>query len=145
MLAILDVDSAVEGLSAMHSVSHDNNIVPVLGVLVGLAAVVLIFSTPIVIVLAMLRQRTNKQKLINELALRLADKGQQIPPELFMEPVRQRSDMRRGVIWMAIGLGMVVSGAVSGDSDIMGIGFIPAMIGLGFFIAGRLEQRQLGR
>jgi hypothetical protein len=142
MLAILDVDTAVEGLSAVHNVPHDDNMVAALGVLVGLAAVVLIFSTPIVIVLAMLRQRTNKQRLVNELALRLADKGQQIPPELFMEPIRQKSDMRRGVIWMAVGVGMVLAGAVGGDSDIMGVGFIPAMIGLGFFIAGRLEQRQ---
>lgn len=146
MLAILDVDSAVEGLGSLsHASSHDpSNTVAVLGVLVGLVAVVLIFSTPIIIVLAMLRRSSNRQKMVNELALKLAEKGQQIPPELFLEPVRQRSDQRRGIIWMAVGAGMFLGGVFSGDSDLMGWGCVPLMVGVGFFLAARLEKRQGG-
>ncbi|MBV8063459.1 MAG: hypothetical protein JOY51_07685 [Nevskia sp.] len=145
MLAILDVDSAVEGLGALQHASHDpDNAVALFGVLVGLVAVVLIFSTPVLIVLAMLRRSTNKQKLVNELALKLAEKGQQIPPELFMEPIRQKSDQRRGIIWMAIGAGMFLGGVFSGSGDMMGIGCVPLMIGVGFFAAARLEKRQQG-
>ena len=145
MLPILDVAAAVDGLDKLSHVSHDTTDLPaVLGVLCGLVAVILIFSTPIIIVLAMLRQRTNKQRLINELALKLADKGQQIPPELFMEPLRQKSDSRRGIIWMAIGAGMFLGGVFSGESDLMGIGCIPLMIGVGFFVASRLEKREQG-
>jgi hypothetical protein len=146
MLSILDVDSAVEGLGSLSShASHDpSNTVAVLGVLVGLVAVVLIFSTPIIIVLAMLRRSSNRQRMVNELALKLAEKGQQIPPELFMEPVRQRSDQRRGIIWMAVGAGMFLGGVFSADTDLMGWGCVPLMIGVGFFVAARLEKRQGG-
>ncbi len=145
MLAILDVDSAVEGLGTLSHVSSDpDNAVAMFGVLVGLVAVVLIFSTPVIIVLAMLRRSSNKQKLVNELALKLAEKGQQIPPELFMEPLRQKSDARRGIIWMAVGAGMFLGGVFSGNSDMMGIGCVPLMIGVGFFVAARLEKRQQG-
>ncbi len=144
MLPILDVDVAVDGLDKLSHVSHGSDLPAVLGVLCGLVAVILIFSTPIIIVLAMLRQRTNKQRLVNELALKLAEKGQQIPPELFMEPIRQRSDSRRGIIWMAVGAGMFLGGVFSGDSDMMGFGCIPLMIGVGFFVAARLEKRQQG-
>ena len=144
MLAILDVDSAVEGLGTLSQVSHDDNSVALFGVLVGLVAVVLLFSTPVLIVLAMLRRSTNRQKLVNELALKLAEKGQQIPPELFMEPIRQKSDARRGIIWMAVGAGMFLGGIFSGDHDLMGFGCVPLMIGVGFFVAARLEKRQQG-
>jgi hypothetical protein len=144
MLPILDVAAAVDGLEQVSHVSNDDNSVAMFGVLCGLVAVILIFSTPIIIVLAMLRQRTNKQRLVNELALKLAEKGQQIPPELFLEPLRQKSDARRGIIWMAIGAGMFLAGVFSGESDLMGMGCIPLMIGVGFFVAARLEKRQQG-
>ncbi|HZR37353.1 MAG TPA: DUF6249 domain-containing protein [Nevskia sp.] len=145
MLPILDVDSAVEGLGTLSHVSHDPpTSVAILGVLVGLVAVVLIFSTPIILVLAMLRRSNNRQKLVNDLALKLAEKGQPIPPELFLEPARQRSDARRGIIWMAVGAGMFLAGVFSGDSDLMGWGCVPLMVGVGFFVAARLEKRQQG-
>jgi len=145
MLPILDVDSAVEGLGTLSHASHEpSSTVAVLGVLVGLVAVVLIFSTPVIIIVAMLRRSTNRQKLVNDLALKLAEKGQQIPPELFMEPMRQKSDARRGVIWMAVGAGMFFAGIFSGDSDLMGWGCVPLMVGVGFFVAARLEKRQQG-
>jgi hypothetical protein len=145
MLAILDVDSAVEGLDHLGHVSHGMSGESFMGLLIGLVAVVLIFGTPIIIVLAAFRNRTNKQRLINELALRLAEKGHPIPPELFMEQVRQKSDLRRGIIWAAVGLGLVCFGGVSDSSDLIGIGTIPLMIGAGFAVAGWLENKQKAR
>lgn len=110
------------------------------GLVLGLVSILLIFGMPIVIVLAMLRQRTNRQRLINEVVLKLAEKGQPIPPELFAETVRERSDLRRSVIWMAVGAGIVLFGAFT-DHEVMGIGFIPLMIGIGFYVAARLENK----
>ena len=145
MLAILDVDAAVDGLDNLGHMSHTMSAESFMGLLIGLVAVVLIFGTPIIIVLAAFRNRTNKQRMVNELALKLAEKGHPIPPELFVEAVRQKSDLRRGIIWAAIGMGVVLFGAFDGDSDIMGIGFIPLMIGVGFAVAAWLENKQKAR
>jgi len=145
MLAILDVDAAVDGLDNLGHMSHTMSAESFMGLLIGLVAVVLIFGTPIIIVLAAFRNRTNKQRMVNELALKLAEKGHPIPPELFVEAVRQKSDLRRGIIWAAIGMGVVMFGIFDGDSDIMGIGFIPLMIGVGFAVAAWLENKQKAR
>jgi hypothetical protein len=145
MLPILDVGSAVEGLDNLSKVSHGSNAAEVLGVLCGLVAVVLIFGSPVLIVMALLRHRLNKQRLVNELALKLAEKGQAIPPELFIQPAPRKSDLRRGIIWSTVGLGVVLFGIFNGDSDVMGIGFIPVMIGIGFAVAAWLENKQKDR
>ncbi len=145
MLPIADLNVVVDQLDHLDKVDHAVNWLSgdeFLFLVLGLPAIVLFFSTPILIVLAMLRQRTVRQRLINEVVLKLADKGQPIPPELFRQAVRERSDLRRSVLWMAVGAGIVLYGACSWDTDVIGIGFIPLMIGLGFFVAARLEQQQ---
>ena len=140
MLTILDSDTAVDNFETL---GHHMSGATFMGLLIGLVAVILIFGTPIIIVLASLRARTNRQKLINEMVLKLAEKGQPIPPELFQERKEERTrGQRGGIIWAAVGIGLIIFGAFDGDSDLMGIGFIPLMIGLGFFLANRLEQKQ---
>jgi hypothetical protein len=142
MLPILDVDSAVEGLDHMGRISHGMSGETFFGMLIGLTAVVLGLCMPVFIVVAVLRHRLNRQRLIAELAVKLAEKGQPLPPDLFMEAPRQKSDLRRGIIWAAIGMGLVAFGGVDDNSSLMGIGFIPLMIGLGFAIAAWLENKQ---
>jgi hypothetical protein len=140
MLTILDADAAMDNFDAL---GHSMSGATFMGLLIGLVAVILIFGAPIIVVLASLRARTNRQKLINDLVLKLAEKGQPIPPELFQEHKQERSrGQRGGIIWAAVGVGLVIFGAFDQDSDLMGIGFIPLMIGLGFFLANRLEQKQ---
>lgn len=147
MLPILDVDSAADNLDKLDKLSQmtsgGSHVEAVLGMLIGLVAVLLIFGSPFLIVIAVLRHRMRKQNMVNELALRLAEKGQPVPPELFAQAAPPaRSDLRRGIIWASVGLGVVIFGAFDGDADVMGLGFIPVMIGLGFAIAAWLENRQ---
>jgi hypothetical protein len=146
MLPILDVDTAADNLDKLDQLSAHmgggSHIGDVLGALVGLAAVLLIFGSPVMIVVSVLRHRLNKQRLVNDLALRLAEKGQAVPPELFTDTVPVKSDLRRGIIWASVGLGVAVFGAFDGDNDVIGIGFIPVMIGIGYAIAAWLENRQ---
>lgn len=143
MLAILDVDAAVEGLGHASRAAGASP-AEVIGPLIGLFAVILGLGMPVFIVGAVLRHRLNRQKLMNELALKLAEKGQPLPAELFTEPVRQRSDLRRGIVWAAVGLGLCSFGGVMGLTPMIGIGSIPLMMGLGFMLAAWLEGRQQG-
>jgi hypothetical protein len=111
--------------------------------LVPLVAVIMIFGMPIVIVLAVLRYRANRQKLINEMVLKLADKGQPIPPELFLEPGKKRkSDVSSGLSLIGAGIGLMGFFWFAGAEEAIGIGFIPLMIGVGQLIAWKIEQNK---
>jgi hypothetical protein len=80
--------------------------------------------------------------------LRVAiEKGQPVPPEVIeamtravkMPPTRLR-DLRTGVIWLAIGIGIGLAtyfgDFIHGDGDFDGIGIacIPAVIGVAFIV-----------
>ena len=138
MLPILDVDSAADNLDKLDKLSQMSSggwghAEGLLGALIGLAAVLLIFGSPVMIVMAVLRHRTSKQRVMADLALRLAEKGQTVPPDLFSDAMPVRSDLRRGIIWASVGLGVAVFGAFDGDNDVIGIGYA---------VAAWLENRQ---
>ena len=48
--------------------------------------------------------------MINDTVMKLAEKGQPIPPELFTEPAaRPRSDLRRGIKLLTVGLAIIIA------------------------------------
>ena len=143
MLPLLDAETAslkIEGLDSLGAAS--SGVVPVLGEVIGLVAVILIFGTPIIIVLAVLRHRANRQRLINEMVLKLADKGQPIPPEVFLEPVKRKSDLRSALSLIGAGLGLVGFFYFVDTREGMGIGLIPLMIGVGQLVSWKIEQQR---
>ena len=106
-----------------------------------------IFGAPVLIVIMIglfallvsrMRQRTIRM---------MVEKGQPVPAELLAphtRAVRQRSDVRRGVIWTMIGLGaMIFFGAVNDwEGGIWSIGLIPFLIGLGYLLVWKLEGKK---
>ncbi|MCK9385676.1 MAG: DUF6249 domain-containing protein [Nevskia sp.] len=143
MLSILDVEAIhIDGLDKLAGLgqAHSGITGELIGLVLGLTAIVLIFGTPIIIVLSVLRHRSRKQRLTNEIILKLAESGQPIPPQLFIEPITPNSDLRRGVILLGVGLGLIGFFFFGHDHDGIGIGFIPLMIGLGYLLSWKLEQ-----
>jgi len=106
-----------------------------------------IFGAPVLIVITIgifafiisrSRQRTIRM---------MVEKGQPVPAELLAphtRAVRQRSDVRRGVIWTMIGLGaMIFFGAVNEwEGGVWSIGLIPFLIGLGYLMVWKLEGKK---
>src|SRR5437867_2722784 len=106
-----------------------------------------IFGAPVVIVIMIglfallvsrMRQRTIRM---------MVEKGQPVPAELLAphaRAVRQRSDVRRGVIWAMVGLGlMIFLGAVNEwEYGVWSIGLIPFLIGLGYLMVWKLEGKK---
>jgi hypothetical protein len=105
-----------------------------------------IFGAPVLIVIMIglfaligsrMRQRTIRM---------MVEKGQPVPAELLapeIRAVRRRSDVRRGVIWAMIGLGvMIFFGAVNEwEGGAWSLGLIPFLIGLGYLIVWKLERK----
>ena len=106
-----------------------------------------IFGAPVAIVIAVglfaligsrMRQRTIRM---------MVEKGQPVPAEL-LEPatrgVRQRSDVRRGVVWTMVGLGLMIwLGAINDwEGGVWSFGLIPFLIGLGYLMVWKLEGKK---
>ena len=106
-----------------------------------------IFGAPVLIVIligmfALLVSRS-RQRTIRM----LVEKGQPVPAELLApaaRSVRQRSDVRRGVVWTMVGLGLMVWLAAVNDWEggAWSFGLIPFLIGLGYLIVWKLENKK---
>jgi hypothetical protein len=106
-----------------------------------------IFGAPVLIVIMIgiftLLVSRSRQRTIRM----LVEKGQPVPAELLApatRAVRQRSDMRRGVVWAMVGLGMMIFfGAVNDwEGGAWSLGLIPFLIGLGYLIVWKLENKK---
>lgn len=106
-----------------------------------------IFGAPVLIVMVIgitaligsrMRQRTIRM---------MVEKGQPVPAELLapeVRSVRRRSDVRRGVVWTMVGLGLMVWLAAVNDWEggAWSFGLIPFLIGLGYLIVWKLENKK---
>lgn len=97
----------------------------------GLAAVV-------VIAMGRMRLATEQRRL--EVARRLIEKGFEPPDGLFTAPARR--DLRKGVVLVFAGLGLVVAGMMLGDRGMAAGGLIPAFIGIGYLVSHRLATAE---
>jgi Domain of unknown function (DUF6249) len=106
-----------------------------------------IFGAPVLIVVmigvfALLVSRS-RQRTIRM----MVEKGQPVPAELLapeVRRVRRRSDVRRGVIWTMVGLGLMVWLAAVNDWEggAWSLGLVPFLIGLGYLIIWKLENKK---
>ena len=106
-----------------------------------------IFGAPVLIVMVIgifalignrMRQRTIRM---------MVEKGQPVPAELLapeVRRVRRRSDVRRGVVWTMVGLGLMIWLAAVNDWEggAWSFGLIPFLIGLGYLIIWKLEGKK---
>src|SRR5678815_4251846 len=95
----------------------------IFGAPVAIVVMIGIFS----IIATRMRQRTIRMMVV---------KGQPVPAELLapeVRHVRRRSDVRRGVVWTMVGLGMMIWLAAVNDWEggAWSFGLIPFLIGLG--------------
>jgi hypothetical protein len=107
-----------------------------------------IFGAPVLIVIMIgifallgsrMRQRTIRM---------MVEKGQPVPAELLapeVRSVRRRSDVRRGVVWTMLGLGLMIFLAAVNDWEggAWSLGLIPFLIGLGYLIVWKLEKKDV--
>src|SRR5947208_4034120 len=106
-----------------------------------------IFGAPVLIVMVIgiialvgtrMRQRTIRM---------MVEKGQPVPAELLAPTtrgMRRRSDVRRGVVWTMVGLGLMIWLASVNDWEggAWSFGLIPFLIGLGYLLIWKLDDKK---
>lgn len=112
--------------------------IPIIGIIFST-----LFGAPVLIVAAIMFFSYLRSRSLHRTVRDMVAKGQPVPPALFAPPaaIRARSDMRRGVVLVMIGFGlMIFFGAVNDwDGGAWAIGIIPFLIGVGHLIVWKLE------
>ena len=101
-------------------------------------AIFLGIGAPVALVGLILWYKTRKTRMIHETALRLVENGQPVPPELFMDADEPFSDLRRGVVLVALGLGLARF-MYQLDAP-WSLGLIPLFMGAGYLVVWRLDS-----
>jgi hypothetical protein len=78
-----------------------------------------------------------------ELARRMVEKGIEPPPELVGTP--NRSDLRRGLVLVFTGIGLLLASWLGGGAHLSPAGLIPGFIGLGYLVSHRFAVRSGAR
>jgi hypothetical protein len=119
------------------------------GALMAIPIVGIIFTTlfgaPVLIVGMIMFFSYWKARSLHRTVRMMVEKGQPVPEALFatpQSPAKQRSDMRRGVILVMVGIGvMILFGAMDDwDGGAWSIGIIPFLIGAGYLLVWQLES-----
>ena len=106
-----------------------------------------IFGAPVLIVALIIYFGFSKSRMQHRTIRMLAEKGQPIPADLLAPPapaIRQRSDMRRGIVLVMVGIALMICFGAWNDWEggAWAIGVIPFVIGLGYLLVWKLEGNQ---
>ena len=111
-------------------------LIPLFGILFGTLM-------PVLIIWLALRYRTSRNQLVYETAIKLAEKGQPVPAELFTNLNSSGSDLRRGFVLIMLGVAICICLYELGVPWTFGL--IPLLMGVGFLIVWRLESRDAAK
>jgi hypothetical protein len=120
------------------------------GALMAIPIVGIVFTTlfgaPVMVVAAIMFFSYLKSRSLHRTVRTMVEKGQEVPAALFAAPpvIRARSDLRRGVVLLMVGFGlMIFFGAVNDwEGGTWSLGVIPFLIGLGYLLVWKLEGRK---
>ena len=117
--------------------------VPWIAIPIVLIVFLAIFGTPVMIVGLIMYFSFSKSRAMHRTVRMMVEKGQPVPEALLNPPpvIRQRSDLRRGVVLLMVGTGLIVFfGAVNDwEGGVWSLGIIPFLIGAGYLLVWRLD------
>ena len=130
----LSADQIVELEKAKNSHTDlESIIVPIafFGCIIGIVAVVVTF-------------RFKRNKMLHETVRTMIEKGTPIPPELLKphdKPRRPRSDLRNGLLFIAIGVALILWSFTGGHIPLVA-GLIPLLMGVAFLVTWKIENNK---
>lgn len=113
-----------------------------IGQLVPLMAVILSLGFPPIIVGIILFYKYKRTRMRYNAIVTLAEKGMQVPTLDFDEGRKDpMGDLRKGAICLAVGIGMCIFFGVAAEPEALGLGAIPALIGLAYIFIHFMGQK----
>jgi len=122
-------------LAALFGIAPAANAAPDSFPLIGPIA----FLTSVVVIVALLVwAKVRRTRLVQENVRLMIERGQPVPPELLGVP-RPASDLRRGIMWSALGLGIVLCFLPLGFP--WSFGLVPLLVGVGYLAAAIIQPK----
>lgn len=105
---------------------------------IPIVAIVLGTAMPVLLAALVLWYQLQKTQRVHDLALRMAEKGLPVPPELFVGTRGKYSDLRRGLVLIGLGIGLSI--CLAQFEAPWSIGLIPLFMGMGYLLVWKLES-----
>ena len=89
--------------------------------------------------------RTARERQRHETLRKMVEKGMEIPPALLVPPNRPASDLRRGLVLVGLGIGLLVLLLSIPDNDVSrfwALGLIPTLIGAAYLVTWRIRLQE---
>ena len=77
-----------------------------------------------------------------ELYSKSLEMGQTVPEHFFDEPKKNNptSNLKKGILWLVVGLGLLISFSVMHQRDVLIVGIVPTFVGIGYLLVHFLEK-----
>jgi len=130
----------------------DHGDIPLTVLPIAIISILAVFGFPVAIVAVIMFSNWAKNRSLHKTVRMMVEKGQPIPPALLSTPaavsaatgLRPWYDLRRGIVLMAVGVGIIMFFGISAgwDEGVWALGLIPGLIGVGYILAWRLAYRE---
>jgi hypothetical protein len=99
-----------------------------------------LFVVVVLIIQSKARNRESQRRY--DIYLKSIEMGQAVPEHFFDEPKKTNapSNLKKGILWLVIGLGIVISFLVIHEKDGLIVGIIPSFVGLGYLLVHMLDK-----
>jgi Domain of unknown function (DUF6249) len=107
---------------------------------------VLICLLPFLFVATIIYMKVKAQKEESkrryELYSKSLEMGQTVPEHFFDEPKKNNptSNLKRGILWLVVGLGLLISFTVMQQRNALIVGIVPTFVGIGYLLVHFLEK-----
>src|SRR4029077_817883 len=139
----IDLDRGSTHISRHSDKNDDEDLGALMAIPIAGIFFTTLFGAPVLVVAAVMFFSYLKSRSLHRTVRTMVEKGQEVPAALFAPPqvIRARSDLRRGVVLLMVGLGlMIFFGAVNDwEGGAWSLGVIPFVIGLGYLLVWKLE------
>jgi hypothetical protein len=88
--------------------------------------------------------RYARERQRHETLRKMVEKGMEIPPDLLVPPIRAASDLRRGLVLLGAGIGLLVLLITFPDRDVRdlwAVGLIPILMGAAYLATWRIRLK----
>ena len=94
-----------------------------------------------IIIALNVRSKNAESKRRYELYSKSLENGQTVPEHFFDEPSKSASsNLKKGILWLVVGVGLLISFIAMGQRDALIVGIVPAFVGIWYLLVHFLEK-----
>lgn len=96
----------------------------------------------VVVLFIQARARNRESQRRYDIYMKSIEMGQSVPEHFFDEPKKTNapSNLKKGILWLVIGLGIVISFLLMNERDGLIVGIIPGFVGIGYLLVHKLDK-----